>query len=327
MACFTVRVPADFCKTERLDSYIASLPLQMNRSKLKAGLAQITVNGKPQKVSYKVKPLDDIFIEWHDTVPNDIEPEDIPLDILYEDENVCVVNKAQGMVTHPALSHWSGTLVNALLFHWQKEKIVGIHHIAAQAEKEATMRPGIVHRLDKDTSGVIITAKNRAAEEWLQQQFVTRNSLVKEYIAICQGRPPAKCGRIKTRIIRDPQNRQRFKAVENTTAGKYAESAYSCIACYGGYSLMRVRIKTGRTHQIRVHLKFIQCPILGDALYGKKDTLFKDVTLMLHARLLAIRLPQSETTSTFYAPTPERFLKVLAALHKAYPKTLLSTTQ
>ena len=273
MPFFSVKVPPLIEKSQRLDKYIASLPNSMNRSKLKSGLVNIFVNGKKEKISYKIKGGEQIDIDWEDQVPSDIEPENIPLDILYEDENVCVINKKQGMVTHPACGNWTGTLVNALLFHWGKEKI------SQQKEGTATelmmqRRPGIVHRLDKDTSGIIITAKNRDAEEWLQNQFRDHRNLVKEYIAICIGRPQHYKGTVKTYIARDLKNRRRFKAIpltESCQAGKYAESSYICIACYGQYSLMRIRIATGRTHQIRVHMKYLNCPILGDPLYSKTD--------------------------------------------------------
>src|SRR5574344_2167653 len=152
----------------------------MNRSKLKSGICEILLNGSRSKLSAQVSAKDQIDIEWEDNIPTDIEPENIPLEILYEDENVTVVNKKQGMVTHPASGNWTGTLVNALLYHWARESIP----LSSKGEPSALMaerRPGIVHRLDKDTSGVIITAKNRDAEEWLQTQFRDHKSLIKEY--------------------------------------------------------------------------------------------------------------------------------------------------
>lgn len=322
MPFFSVKVPSDFNETQRLDSYLASLPNGMNRSKLKSGVTEILVNGKKQKISYKVKPGDQIDIQWEDNIPSDIEPEDIPLDIVFENDDVCVINKAQGMVTHPACGNWNGTLVNALLYHWGREKIPQIKEGPA-SEILVRRRPGIVHRLDKDTSGVIITAKNRDAEEWLQLQFRSHRNITKEYIAICFGRPQHQHGTIETQIVRDPKNRRRFKAVTGTTEGKSAVTYYSCIACYGEYSLMRIRIATGRTHQIRVHMKYINCPILGDSVYFKEDKRFPDASLMLHARLLRIRLPGSSTRSEFRTSTPERFLRVMSVLHKVYKKTLM----
>ena len=318
MPFFSAKVPSDYEKSERLDKFIASLPNGMNRSKLKSGVTEILVNGKKVKISQKVKAGDQIDIQWEDNIPDNIEPENIPLDIVYEDENVTVVNKAQGMVTHPACGNWTGTLVNALLYHWGRQSIEQIKDGSDQ-EILARRRPGIVHRLDKDTSGLIITAKNRMSEEWLQKQFKDK-TLQKEYICICCGRPPAESGDIRTQIIRDPKNRHRFKAVENTSEGKFARTIYHCLATYGNFSLIRVRIKTGRTHQIRVHMKYLNCPILGDAIYNKPNSEFPDATLMLHSCRLKICLPGSEKLSVFRARTPERFLQVEKKLKAKYPK-------
>ncbi len=322
MPFFSTKVPLDFDSSIRLDQYIASLPNGMNRSKLKSGVVEILVNGKKQKISYKVKSGDQIDIQWEDNIPTDIDPENIPLDIVFENQDVCVINKVQGMVTHPACGNWSGTLVNALLYHWGKEKITNSQD-GSMSEILARRRPGIVHRLDKDTSGIIITAKNRDAEEWLQAQFRNHRNIVKEYIAICCGRPPHQHGTIRTQIIRDPRNRRRFKAVTDTEEGKHAVTSYSCIACYGEYSLMRIRIATGRTHQIRVHMKYINCPILGDEIYSRPDKFFPKANLMLHARLLRICLPQCDEQSEFRTGTPERFLDVMRKLHKRFKKTVL----
>lgn len=323
MPFFSAKVPSDFEGTLRLDKFIASLPNGMNRSKLKSGVAEILVNGKNAKLSQKVKSGDRIDVQWEENVPDNIEAENIPLEIIYEDENVTVVNKKQGMVTHPACGNWNGTLVNALLFHWGREPILQLKE-GSNAEILERRRPGIVHRLDKETSGIIITAKNRDAEEFLQKQFKEK-SLQKEYVLICAGRPPQKSGDIKTQIIRDPKNRRRFKAVENTEEGKFARTLYHCVACYGNYSLMRVRIKTGRTHQIRVHMKFLGCPILGDSIYGKPDSNFPDATLMLHSAQLKIRLPDAAENefTTFRTKTPQRFIEIQKKLKKKYAKTLL----
>ena len=323
MPFFSAKVPLEYEDTIRLDKYIASLPNGMNRSKLKSGVTEILVNGKKVKLSAKVKAGDQIDIQWEDNIPDNIEAENIPLDIIYEDESVTVVNKKQGMVTHPACGNWTGTLVNALLFHWGRNSISQIKEGSA-AEILERRRPGIVHRLDKETSGIIITAKNRDAEEFLQNQFKNK-SLQKEYILICNGRPPKRTGEIKTQIIRDPKNRHRFKAVTDTSEGKYARTIYHCISCYGNYSLMRVRIKTGRTHQIRVHMKYLGCPILGDSIYNKTDSNFPEATLMLHSVQLKIMLPNSRKKeyTTFITKTPERFIQIVKKLKKKYPRTIL----
>ena len=322
MAVINYTVPSDYSKICRLDSYIAGLPGGMNRSKLKTGVKSITINGKSQKISYKVKPGDNILIEWEDSVPEDIIAQPIPLEIIYEDKNVCVINKPQGMVTHPASGNWENTLVNGLLYHWGRENIKGIKE-GSISQQLVKRRPGIVHRLDKDTSGIIITAKNRDSEEYLQKQFQNHKFLVKEYICICCGIPPKKHDTITTQIIRDPKDRKIFKAVTDSNEGKIAVSEYQCISTYGNYSLMRIRIKTGRTHQIRVHMKFINCPILGDPLYGKKDKQFPDATLMLHSRMLKIFIPDSKEKQMFKTSTPERFLKVEQKLKRMFPKCML----
>ena len=250
MPFFSAKVPKDYEGQERLDKFIASLPNGMNRSKLKSGVTEILVNGKKVKISQKVKAGDQIDIQWEDNIPDNIDPEDLPLDIIYEDDNVTVVNKAQGMVTHPACGNWNGTLVNALLYHWGRQSIAQIKE-GSDAEIMERRRPGIVHRLDKETSGIIITAKNRDSEEYLQKQFKDK-SLQKEYILICTGRPPQRTGDIRTQIIRDPKNRHRFKALVDTDEGKFARTLYHCIATYGNYSLIRVRLKTGPTRFVSI---------------------------------------------------------------------------
>ncbi|MCQ2240637.1 RluA family pseudouridine synthase [Treponema sp.] len=324
MAFFSNKVPTEYSKSERLDKYISGLSNGMNRSKLKSGVVSILVNGKNQKVSYKVKAGDQIDIQWEENIPDNIEPQDIPLDIIYEDDNVCVVDKKQGMVTHPACGNWDGTLVNALLYHWGRQAIKEIKESDASTDKIlANRRPGIVHRLDKETSGIIITAKNRPTEEYLAGLFRNHRKIKKEYICICMGRPQHQHGKIKTQIVRDMRDRKKFRAVTDTEDGKYAETHYSCIACYGEYSLMRVRIVTGRTHQIRVHMKFLNCPILGDGLYAKADKKFPDATLMLNAHKLTIKLPGSNEYSEFKNKTPERFLKIMKVLHRDFSKVIL----
>ncbi len=322
MAFFSVLVPPTYKTPDRLDKYICDHTPNMNRSKLKSGLVTILVNGKPQKISYKVRPSDRIDVQWEENVPDNIDPEDIPLDIVYEDDNVCVVNKKQGMVTHPASGNWSGTLVNALLFHWNRQSIPELKTGSA-SEILSNRRPGIVHRLDKDTSGLIITAKNRDTEEFLGKQFRNHNKIYKEYICICMGRPQHSHGIIETQIIRDPKDRKRFKAVVGTDEGKFARSYYRCISCYGEYSLMRVRINTGRTHQIRVHMKYLNCPILGDQIYSRPDRKFPGATLMLHSRKMRIYIPGIRNKMEFVSPTPRRFVEVMKILKKDYPKTIL----
>ena len=305
----------DLESPQRLDVYVSQNTENFSRSRLKNGVEKILVNDKNAKLSAKVFNGDKIFIQWEDPIPQDITPENIPLEILYEDENVTVVNKKQGMVTHPACGNWTGTLVHALLYHWGN----------LTSEKNDYENPsgkhrrGIVHRLDKDTSGIIICAKNYEAEEWLQNQFKERR-VKKEYIAIVKGIPKEKSGSVKINMIRDSKNRKKFTTTEDTTKGKFSHTVYRCIASYGNYSLMKLKLKTGRTHQIRVHMKYLGCPILGDPIYGSKDALFDSATLMLHSKDLGIRLPQSDEFTFFTSDTPVRFKKVLHKLHKMYQK-------
>lgn len=322
MPFFSAKVPEDFCGTERLDKYISSLPNAFNRSKLKSGVHEILVNSQKAKLSSKVRAGDLIDIQWEDNIPDNISPENIPLRIIFEDQNVTVVNKEQGMVTHPAAGNWSGTLVNALLHHWGREAVAQIKEGEA-SEILLRRRPGIVHRLDKDTSGIIITAKNRDSEEWLQKQFQSR-SLRKEYILIVRGCPPKKDGIVDTYMIRDPGDRKRFKAVTLPTQGKRAVTLYHVVSVYSNYSLVRVRLLTGRTHQIRVHMKFLGCPVLGDSIYSKKDNYFPNENLMLHSRLLEIRLPGQEKRAVFKAAVPKRFKRVIRALKAQYPRAYAS---
>lgn len=321
MPSFRFVVP-DGAGSGRLDKFVADSCDGMNRSKLKSGLSSLLLNGKPSKLSAKVRPGDVVEFGWEDSVPDNIEPEDIPLKVIYEDDDVTVVDKAQGMVTHPAGGNWTGTLVSALLFRWGRGTIENVPGGGAER-----LRPGIVHRLDKDTSGVIITARNRASEEWLHAQFSDHRLLRKEYVAICTGCPPSRAGRIDSWIARDPGDRKKFRAVPAGGSGRSALTLYQCVAVYtcGGetYSLFRVRIKTGRTHQIRVHLKSIGCPVLGDPLYGKAPgsrSTFRSATLMLHARMLGIRLPGARVPSEFRADYPVRFRKVMKVLHERFRK-------
>jgi 23S rRNA pseudouridine1911/1915/1917 synthase len=322
---FNERVPSDFDGILRVDKYVSTVSKEIGRSKLKTGVTKIFINGNPSKLSSKVKADDQIDIEWEENIPDDILPEEIPLDIIYEDDNVTIVNKKQGMVVHPAAGNWNGTLVNALLFHWGRSIIPQIVK-GSVSEILAARRPGIVHRLDKDTSGIIITAKNTASENWLQTEF-REHRVKKEYIAIVCGRPPHESGDIRTQIIRDPRNRKIYTAVTGTTAGKFARTLYQCIESFGNYSFLRILLKTGRTHQIRVHMKYLGCPILGDPLYGKIDKNFTNATLMLHARMLCIRLPEQAVFSRFISPVPVRFKKVLDILKKENPHRVVQSEE
>lgn len=290
----------------RLDQYCSLDDTHLTRSRLKTAAREITVNGKTAKLSRTVREGDRIRVLWIDPVPETIQGEDIPLTVVYEDENVTVINKAQGMVTHPAAGNWSGTLVNALMWRWQRDS-AGVQN-----------RSGIVHRLDKDTSGLIITARTIEAEQWLSSQF-RRRKTKKVYAAILQGIPKERRGDIRIRLVRDGKNRKRYTWTLNPEKGKDSHTSYRVIKTYGSYSLVLFRLHTGRTHQLRVHSKFLGTPILGDPVYGKKDVLFPDATLMLHAMKLAICLPGDKKAERFYSPVPPRFRRCIAVLKQKWP--------
>lgn len=284
----------------RLDRYIADDMGLLSRSQFKARFVSAVVNGRDAKPSRPLKPGDRFVIQLLDEVDRSSAsmPEDLPITVLYEDDQVLVVDKAQGMVVHPAHGNWSGTLANALLGR------IGSAGVPPRA--------GIVHRLDKDTSGVIIAARSAATQEALAAQFRDRTT-IKTYIAITQRRPALPRGRIDTWLARDPRDRKRFAAAPEGT-GKRAISEWRVLAEAAGYAVVALRPKTGRTHQLRVHCRDLGCPILGDPIYGKPDRRFATASLMLHAYELQIRLPGSDEVSIFRAPIPERMVSIAAAI-------------
>lgn len=290
----------------RLDRYLAEREGLLTRSQLKTRLLKASVNGTAVKLSRPVKDGDRFELELRDEPDRSEEAEDLSLSILYRDGRVVVVDKAQGMVTHPAHGNWSGTLANALLGLELRDPIHG------DAPGGPPARAGIVHRLDKDTSGCIIAARDAEAQEFLAAQFRSR-SAVKTYRAIVVGKPKSPSGRVDTWLARDPGNRKRF-AVSPEGTGKRALSEWTVLASVGGYSYLELRLFTGRTHQLRVHCRHLGCPILGDPIYGKKDARFPEASLMLHAHELRICLPGEEDSRLFRAPIPERFINVLASL-------------
>jgi 23S rRNA pseudouridine1911/1915/1917 synthase len=284
----------------RLDRYVAETLKLLSRSQLKARVRELKVNGKGAKLSQSLKGGDALELSWTDPPPSELIPEDLPLDILYEDERVVVINKRQFMVVHPGAGNPRGTLANALL-----------HRRLERGGAGEGFRPGIVHRLDKDTSGVIIAAYDDGALAFLAEQFKSRR-VRKIYGAIVRGTPREAEGAIETRLVRDPQNRLRFTVSESR--GKSALTRYRVIRSWGVYSLLLLRLRTGRTHQIRVHLRHLGHPILGDPLYGFRDALFPQASLMLHAKSLSLRLPAEAEDRTFTTPLPERFFEVLGTL-------------
>ena len=285
----------------RLDKQILETHPDFSRSRIegliKAGF--VTVNGAvAEKAGMKVAEDDEIVVEIPPPVPAVPEPEDIPLDVVFEDADMLVVNKSPGMVVHPAPGHFTGTLVNALLHHCPD--LSGIGGVA---------RPGIVHRLDQDTSGLIVVAKSQAAMDGLVKAFASHKNIEKTYLAVVHGRPRLDAGRIENLIGRHPVDRKRMAIVEKN--GKVAITNYEVEAKGGGgqlTSVVRCRIETGRTHQIRVHMASLGCPVIGDATYGKSalDKRLDPVPArqMLHAWRLKLWHPVLNRPMSFEAAVP-----------------------
>jgi len=317
----------------RVDAYVARAAAGIvSRSQLKARGAAISVNGRPAKPSRTIAAGDLVRVDWVEEPSPGLVPEDIALDVLYEDARVIVLDKGQGMVVHPGAGNRRGTLANALLGRLLAAG--GAAESAAPASggpgdedpasrvslvQDQGFRAGIVHRLDKDTSGVIIAAKDPLSQDFLAAQFKERRTR-KEYFALTRGIPSPAEGRISDRLGRDRRDRKRFARVES--GGRAAVADYRVIGTWHpagspGYALVALRPRTGRTHQLRVHMAGLGCPILGDPIYGRRDELFPEARLMLHAHRLRITLPGAEEPSVFTAALPERFGRVMGELGPA----------
>ena len=284
----------------RIDKYLVNELKNISRSKIQLLIDErnILVNNEPTKSNYKVQAQDQIQISIPEPEPIDVLPEDIPLEIIYEDKDIAVINKPQGMVVHPAAGHNHGTLVNALLYHIKD--LSGIN---------GKIRPGIVHRLDKDTSGILVVAKNDEAHVKLSEQLQDR-SMQRKYWAIVHGVLPHNHGTIDAPIGRDPKNRQQFTVV---TGGKESISHFRVLERFKDYSLLEVSLETGRTHQIRVHLKYINFPIAVDEVYGPKKTL-KGNGQFLHAHTIEFIHPRTRERMHFEAEVPSAFEEALEQL-------------
>ena len=295
----------------RLDRYVSEKIKILSRSQIKTRNLKALINGNDAKLSKIVKNGDSIELTWDEIPAVDIIPEDIPLAVIFENEDCIVVNKAQGMVVHPGAGNRHGTLVNALYF--RRLQMNALHETEFPADRrEISLRSGIVHRLDKDTSGVIIASYNDSAHSFLSQQFKSRVTR-KNYIAVVQGIPRESKGRIETFIARDPKNRKRFTVSSN---GKTALTFYKVIRSWMNYSFVLLSPKTGRTHQLRVHMRHIGHPVMGDTVYGNIDKLFPEATLMLHSKSLAITLPGETEKRVFSSEIPERFSNVMQKLNR-----------
>jgi len=308
MPSFSCTVEESIPSALRLDRYVAEHLKILSRSQIKARNLKALLDGKPVKVSRPLKGGERLDLSWTAAESLFLLPQDIPLDVIYEDKRVIVVNKAQGMVVHPGAGNRQGTLANALLYRRLN---------CNRAENEdaacsAGQRPGIVHRLDKDTSGLMIAAWDDQALAFLSDQFKARK-VRKSYAALVLGCPRQTPGSIDKRIVRSRRDRKTFTVSDNE--GRSSLTRYKVIRTWGDFSLLLLRPKTGRTHQIRVHLKHLGNPILGDPLYGRPDSRFKKASLMLHAKSLSLKIPGHENPKMFRTALPLRFRKIIRILN------------
>ena len=291
-SCIVEAVPPGL----RLDRYAAEYLKILSRSQIKARNLEARLNGKVVKVSRILKGGERLELSWTEAESPFLIPEKLPLDVIYEDQRVIVLNKAQGMVVHPGAGNRQGTLANALLYRRMAN--------ASGDIEAAGLRPGIVHRLDKDTSGVIIAAWDEEAHAFLSAQFKARK-VRKSYAALVLGCPKDRSGSIEKRIVRSRRDRKTFTVSDSE--GRASLTSYKVVRSWGKYSLLLCRPRTGRTHQIRVHLKYLGTPVLGDRIYGREDPRFPKATLMLHAKSLSLILPGKEAPQMFRTPLPGRF--------------------
>ena len=289
---------------KRLDVFLTTCLPEFSRSRVQGLIKDgfVTVDGETvTKTGQDLDAGEKIEIRIPPPVPSGLIAEDIPLDIIYENEDLLVVNKPAGMVVHPSPGHASGTLVHAALGH--------IPELGGIGGEE---RPGIVHRLDKETSGLIVVAKNEQAHRWLQDQFRTR-VVEKIYLALVDGKPPTPTGRVEAPIGRNTSHRK-LMAVVPLEKGREAVSEYRTLESFPQHTLLEIHPLTGRTHQIRVHLAFLGCPVVGDRVYGKRKETVEIERHFLHAHRLKITLPGEKQPRVFEAPLTEELQRVLQRL-------------
>ena len=289
----------------RLDKFLADSGLELSRSAAVGMIdnGNVTVNGKAQNKKYKLSDGDEVIIRIPDPVPYDAEAENIPLDIVYEDEDLLVVNKPKGMVVHPAAGNYDGTMVNALLYHCG-DSLSGINGV---------LRPGIVHRIDKDTSGLLIVAKNDRAHKLLAEQ-IKEHSFTREYEAIVFGNLKNDEGTVDAPIGRHPVDRKKMCITPKNS--KNAVTHYQVLERLRGYTYIRCILETGRTHQIRVHLASLGHPVAGDMIYGVKNEKVPFTGQCLHARKIGFIHPTSGKYMEFVSPLPDYFEQFLAKLRR-----------
>ena len=296
-----LKLTIDSAMTGRIDKELAHHLADISRSQLQKWIedGNVTVNGEKVKPKYKLAVGDRVVVQPEKPQKIDLEPENIPLDIVYEDDDVIVVNKPQGMVVHPAPGHPNHTLVNALLYHSPLSTING------------EFRPGIVHRIDKDTSGLLMIAKNDLAHRSLAAQLKAKTN-EREYVALVHGVIKEERGTIDAPLGRSKKDRKKQAVVED---GRHAVTHFKVLERFQHYTLVSCRLETGRTHQIRVHMKYIGHPLAGDPLYGPRKTLPGNGQY-LHARLLGFKHPRTGKQMTFTSPLPEYFQEMIDHLEK-----------
>ncbi|HEX2698427.1 MAG TPA: RluA family pseudouridine synthase [Anaerolineales bacterium] len=291
---------------ERLDRFLVESLPDFSRARLQALIKNgfVHVNGSPAKKSGQTLESGTLVeVRIPPPAPTNLVGEDIPLDVVFENDDLIVINKPAGMVVHPAAGHKSGTLVHAMLGHDPDIEGVG-----------GEERPGVVHRLDKDTSGLILLAKNDKAHRWLQDQFRLRK-VEKVYLALVDGKPPTPSGRVEAPIGRDPSHRKKM-AIVSERKGREAISEYKTLESFPDHTLLEFHPLTGRTHQIRLHCAFLGCPIVGDEIYGRKKSSLKLDRHFLHAYKLKITLPNESQSRLFEAPLPPELQNTLDTLRK-----------
>ncbi|WP_293729572.1 RluA family pseudouridine synthase [uncultured Phascolarctobacterium sp.] len=286
---------------QRADVALASM-LELTRSNMQKLLEEgrAVKGAKVLKANYKLRLGDEITVTLPEPQPLDVQPENIPLDIIYEDDDVVVVNKPRGMVVHPAAGNYNGTLVNALLYHCKN--LSGINGV---------IRPGIVHRLDKDTSGIMICAKNDAAHLSLSQQIQNKTAQ-RAYLAVVRGNIKTDEGVIETLIARDKNDRKKMAVVKED--GRHAITEYRVLERFGKYTIVRCRLRTGRTHQIRVHMEYLGYPLVGDPKYSPMKTPFAINGQALHSQTLEFDHPRTGQRLHFEATLPEDLQKIVTRL-------------
>jgi len=297
--CFSVD---DADEKKRIDVYLAEKISSHSRSYLKKGMEQgwVKVNGKNVKPNYKIKARDHITVSVPSPEEPSLEPEDIPLNVIYDDEDIMVIDKPRGLVVHPAPGNYSGTLVNSLLYHARGLSGIG-----------GVMRPGIVHRLDKDTSGVLVVAKNDMAHSALTEQLKNKQ-MKKVYRALVWGQIQEDRATINASIGRHPMKRKEMAVT--TKNAKEAVTHFHVLERFSEFTLLEIDLETGRTHQIRVHMKFIGHPVVGDPVYSKRKNPFNIKGQALHAYKLGLFHPVTGEFMEFTAPMPEDFTSILKIL-------------